>query len=72
MNTKSPIILIALLAIAIVSIAAWKPSEIQGPRAFSAAALACSADGKTVYAADLNRVWKSEDAGITWKDVTPK
>lgn len=63
---------IALTAVALLGLVAWEPKDIQGPRAFSSVALACSADGKTIYAADLKEVWKSEDGGKSWVTITPK
>jgi len=53
-------------ALLVQLLAAWKPAEYVGNRAFAAAALACSADGRIVYAADLDGIHKSEDAGKTW------
>jgi hypothetical protein len=44
----------------------------RGGKDSAAASVACSADGKTVYAADLRNIWKSENGGATWKKVTPK
>lgn len=64
-------LLAALILAAVAGAAAAKWTVFAG-RPSSAAALACSADGKTVYAADLNDIWKSEDGGATWKKITPK
>ena len=47
-------------------LAAWKPAGLFEEHPFAAAALACSADGRIVYAADLDGIHKSEDAGKTW------
>lgn len=69
---KKLYLVIGLIVVSVFSLIAWQTSNIQGPRAFSAVALACSADGKTVYAADLKEVWKSEDGGKSWAEVTPK
>ena len=67
MNQKIKWISIGIGATLLVQLlAAWKPSEFVGERAFAAAALACSADGRIVYAADLVGIHKSEDAGKTW------
>lgn len=68
---KATMVLVLLLTVAAgVAAAEWKANIGGGPA--SAAALACSADGKTVYAADTKQVWKSEDGGAHWKSVTPK
>lgn len=64
-------ILCALPVVGFLLTAAYKTSEIQGQRSFSAAAVATSADGQTVYVADLATIWKSTDGGATWKKVTP-
>lgn len=50
----------------------WKATDSVGLRSFSAAGVACSADGKVVYAADLHQLWKSDDGGKTWNKVTPQ
>ena len=61
-----------VLAATLVLGVGWKTTDFVGPRAFSAVGVACSADGKTVYAADLNQLWKSEDGGKTWSRITPQ
>ena len=40
--------------------------------AAAAVSVACSHDGKTVYAADIRGVYRSTDLGQTWQDITPK
>ncbi len=50
----------------------YKPTDIQGPRAFSAVSVATSADGGIVYVADLAGVFKSADGGRTWAKLDPK
>ena len=40
--------------------------------AAAAVSVACSQDGKTVYAANLKGMYRSTDAGTTWQNVTPK
>jgi hypothetical protein len=68
---KNILIVVALLAAVGAAAETWHAGS-RGGKQVAAAALACSADGKTVYAADLENVWKSEDGGATWKKVTPK
>ena len=50
----------------------WKTTESVGQRSFSAVGVACSADGRVVYAADLHQLWKSDNGGKTWSKVTPQ
>ena len=50
----------------------WKTTDSVGPRAFSAVGVACSADGRVVYAADLHQLWKSDDGGKNWSKITPQ
>jgi hypothetical protein len=71
-STKKLLICAALLMVSLCGLLGWKATDTQGQRAFSAVGVACSADGKTVYAADLDGVWKSEDGGKSWAKVTPK
>jgi hypothetical protein len=47
----------------------WKTTDSVGQRSFSAAGVACSADGRVVYAADLHQLWKSDDGRKTWSEV---
>ena len=70
---KRTIIILGVVVVAAIGIAAYNPSYMQGQQqAVSGVALACSSDGRTVYVADLNGVWKSEDGGRSWFKVTPK
>ena len=75
MNDMTPIkrifLCLAVLLVSIFGLVAWKTTDIQGQRAFSAVSIACSADGKTVYTADIKDVWKSEDGGKSWVKITP-
>ena len=64
--------LITCLATTLVLGIGWKTTESVGQRSFSAAGVACSADGRVVYAADLHQLWKSDDGGKTWSKVTPQ
>jgi len=50
----------------------WRTTDSVGQRSFSAVGVACSADGRVVYAADLHQLWKSDDGGKTWSKVTPQ
>ena len=63
------IILGALGAVLVQLLVAWKPAHFIGQRSFSSTALACSSDGKIVYAADLEFIYKSEDGGKNWSPV---
>lgn len=71
MSKRSWLIAGLPLAALLLAGAAYKTSDIQGQRSFSAASVATSADGQTVYVADLEAVWKSTDGGASWKKVTP-
>lgn len=50
----------------------FKTMDNQGQRSFSAVSIACSADGKTVYVADLQNVHKSTDGGKSWSKLNIK
>ena len=72
MKKTSVYILITFLATTLVLGFGWKTTESVGQRSFSAVGVACSADGRVVYAADLHQLWKSDDGGKTWSKVTPQ
>lgn len=61
--------LITCLAITLVLGVGWKTTDSVGQRSFSAAGVACSADGRGVYDADLHQLWKSDDGRKTWSEV---
>jgi hypothetical protein len=70
MKQKIASVLIGVAALVLVQLlAGWKPASYIGNRAFAVGSVACSADGKTVYAADLDAIYKSEDGGNTWLTI---
>jgi photosystem II stability/assembly factor-like uncharacterized protein len=68
MNKKRVIITTGLVLLFFLLVG-FKAKDIQGNRAFSAVSVACSSDGKIVYLADLEGLYKSEDGGKIWNKV---
>ena len=60
MNMRSKVSLTCLCGgVLVLLLTGMKTTDIQGPRAFSAVSVSTSADGQTVYLADLKALWKS-------------
>ena len=59
-------VIIALFLMILIS-ADWSTTSKDG-----GPAVACSADGKTVYAIDEDNIFRSFDSGTSWEIITPK
>ena len=70
-NKTSVVAAFILLILFGLFVGGWNTYTFRGNRAFSAVSVSTSADGETVYAATLTTLYKSEDGGDSWIEVTP-
>ena len=65
-DKKSFLIGVLLTCTVVFGVAAFKPYGYIASKSFSVGSVSSSADGMTVYLADLTGVQKSADGGKTW------
>ena len=63
---KSFLMGVLLASTVVFGVAAFKPYGHISSKTYSVGSVACSADGQTVYLADLTGVQKSTDGGNSW------